>query len=631
MCGIAGYVGPRNAVDVVYDQLKRLEYRGYDSAGVAYLNGGGAIHVVKRAGKLSELGKLLSAAPSPVAEETPGDSPEPADQLPPRHASHLAIAHSRWATHGAPTDLNAHPHFDQYADIALIHNGIIENYLEIKQELARAGHSFQSETDTEVAAHLIGREHAAGLPLDEAVRRAVRRLRGAFAFVVFSRREPDRFVAARNASPLIVGLGEGENMVASDVPALLPYTREVLVIEDDRVATISRDAVTVTDLDGRPAEIQPMHVDWDTAAAEKGGYEHFMLKEIFEQPDVVRQALAGRIDAKGKVQLDNIFSDHVWQEIDRVNVIACGTAYHAGLMGKFLFEKMLRLPTDVFYSSEFRYGDPLLSERSLAVFVSQSGETADSLAALRLCKARRIRTLGIVNVVGSSIARECDRVVFTQAGPEISVASTKAYMAQTLVLMLLALQIAQVREMPGVRVEEAVSDLRLFADRVQETLGLEEQAKELAEANKDAKLVFFLGRNADAHVTREAALKLKEIAYVPTQECPAGEIKHGPLALVEKGTLAVFGATDAEVRDKLASSVREVQARGGVALIVTTSEDTTLDEYGDRVLKVPKTKVPYLDALLSVVPLQLLAYHMARARGCEIDQPRNLAKSVTVE
>ncbi|MBS1713873.1 MAG: glutamine--fructose-6-phosphate transaminase (isomerizing) [Armatimonadetes bacterium] len=610
MCGIAGYVGPRNAVEVVYDQLKRLEYRGYDSAGIAFLNGGGGIKIVKKAGKLTELGKAIG-----------DDVPE----------AHIAIAHSRWATHGGPTDENAHPHFDAFEDVALIHNGIIENYLELKGELVREGHVFHSETDTEVAAHVIGREFAKGVPLEEAVRRGVRLMRGAFAFVVFSKKEPRKFVAARNFSPLIVGLGNGENMVASDVPALLPYTRDVIYLEDDRVATITTEGVTVSDLDGKVLDVQTHHVDWDLDAAEKGGYEHFMLKEIHEQPEVVRGCLAGRIDESGRVRLEQVFSDQVWHGIDRINIIACGTAYHAGLMGKYLFEKMLRLPTDVFHSSEFRYSDPLLSPNSLAVFISQSGETIDSLAALRLCKGRRIRTLGIVNVVGSAIARECDRTIFTQAGPEISVASTKAYTAQCLVLELLALYIAQVREMPGVRVDELVNELRGFADRMETVLAVESQVAELAERFKEARLAFFLGRNADAHTTREGALKFKEIAYIPTQECPAGEMKHGPLALIERGTLAVFGATDADVREKLVSNMREVQARGGFAWALTTDDDASLDNVADTVTKVPTTKDPYLNALLSVIPLQMFAYYVAKIQGLEIDQPRNLAKSVTVE
>lgn len=609
MCGIAGYVGPRNAVEVVLDQLKRLEYRGYDSAGVAYRNGK-ALKTVKRAGKLTELSAQFGAG-VPV--------------------SHLAIAHSRWATHGAPTDLNAHPHSDQSGRVALIHNGIIENYLEIKEALVREGHVFQSETDTEVAAHLIGKEYDAGVPLEEAVRRAVRQMRGAYAFVVLSADEPDKIVAVRAASPLVIGLGEGETLLASDIPALLPYTRNIVVLESGQIAVLQPSGLQVTDLNGGSVEFKPFVADWDIESAEKGGYEHFMLKEIHEQPDVVHQCLAGRLTVDDRVTLDQVFSDVVLQDIDRVNVIACGTAYHAGLMAKFVFERMLRLPTDVFFSSEFRYGDPVLSPKSIAIFVSQSGETADSLAALRLCKARRIRTLGIVNVVGSSIARECDRVLFTQAGPEISVASTKAYTAQALTLFLLALYIAQVREMPGVRVKETVGTLRKFGEYLQDAMKDEERIKELAGQFKDARLVFFLGRGADAYLSLEGALKLKEIAYIPTQECPAGEMKHGPLALVEPGVPAVFGATDADVREKLASNIKEIQARGGHAIAITTSDDVTLEAVADTVVKVPQTGHAYLNALLTIVPMQLFAYYVAKARGCEIDQPRNLAKSVTVE
>ena len=609
MCGIAGYVGPRNAVEVVLDQLKRLEYRGYDSTGVAYRNGE-ALKTLKRAGKLSELVNLIG------------------DKLP---VSHQAIAHSRWATHGAPTDLNAHPHSDQSGKIALIHNGIIENYLELKASLAREGHTFSSETDTEVAAHVIGREYSQGVPLEEAVRRGVRQMRGAYAFVVASSEEPEKIVAVRAASPLVVGVGEGETLLASDIPALLPYTRKVIVLESGQVAVLTPQGVTVTDTNGAVVDAEPFEADWDVESAEKGGYEHFMLKEIHEQPDVVHQCLLGRLTTDDQVNLDQVFSDHVLQDIDRINVIACGTAYHAGLMAKFVFERLLRLPTDVFYSSEFRYGDPVLSPRSLAIFVSQSGETADSLAALRLCKSRRIRTLGIVNVVGSSIARECDKVLFTQAGPEISVASTKAYTAQVLTLFMLALYIAQVREMPGVRVKETVGALRRFSAWVEDCMVLEDEIKAVSKRFKDARLVFFLGRGADANLSYEGALKLKEIAYVPTQECPAGEMKHGPLALIEPGVPSVFGGTDPDVREKLASNIKEIQARGGHAIVVTTADDTVLSAYADTLVKVPQTGNVYLNALLTIVPMQLFAYHMAKERGCEIDQPRNLAKSVTVE
>jgi len=609
MCGIAGYIGPRNGVEVVFDQLKRLEYRGYDSAGVAYPLGD-HIEIVKRAGKLTELGKLLG--------ETQRDS-------------RIAIAHSRWATHGGPTDENAHPHFDKLERIAVIHNGIIENYLDLREELLAKGHHFKSQTDTEVAAHVIGEEYASGVPLEEAVRKGVKRLRGAYAMVVLSKDEPDRIVAARNASPLILGVGEDENMLASDIPALLPYTRNVVILEEDTIAVLTRESVVIMDLDGRLLPLEPIYIDWDIASAERGGFEHFMLKEIHEQPQVLRQCLAGRIDEKFTVRLEQVFSEHVWTEIDRVNIIACGTAYHAGLMGKHLFEKLLRLPTDVYYSSEFRYGDPVLSPKSLAIFVSQSGETADTLAALRLCKSRRIRTLGIVNVIGSSIARECDRTIFTQAGPEISVASTKAYTAQVTVLTLLAMYIAQVQEMPGVRVNEAVAELTALSSKAEQCLQLEEQIIQMAEKYKSMPLCFFLGRGADASVALEGALKLKEIAYIPTQESPAGEMKHGPLALVQPGVVSIFGSTDSETRDKVVSNMKEVQARGGTVIAIVTDDDAVTEKAADELIRIPHSKLDFLNALLTIIPMQLLAYHIARLNGCEIDQPRNLAKSVTVE
>lgn len=609
MCGIAGYIGPKKAIDVVFDQLKRLEYRGYDSAGIAFIERE-SIQVVKRAGKLSELTGVM-------ADGTP--------------EVHMAIGHSRWATHGPPTDENAHPHFDQYEQVAIIHNGIIENYLELKEELGERSNPFQSDTDTEVAAHVIGEEYESGVPLEEAVRRGVRRLRGAYALVVVSKREPGKVVAARNASPLVIGLGSGENLLASDIPALLPYTRDVVILDDDRIATLTKDNVAVMDLDGKALEPEVLHIEWDIAAAEKGGYEHFMLKEIHEQPSVIRQCLAGRIDETNQVRLENVFSETVWNSIDRINIVACGTSYHAGLMGKYLFERLLRLPTDVFFSSEFRYGNPVLSPKSLAIMISQSGETADTLAALRLCKEQRIRTLGVVNVIGSSIARECDRCLITQAGPEISVASTKAYTAQVLALLLLVLHVAHVQEAPGVRIEEVVHELRNLDRYVDKILEEEDKIIEIAKKLADAKLVFFLGRGADSHVALEGALKMKELAYLPTQESPAGEMKHGPLALVEKGVFAVMGAGDSSMREKLISNMKEVQARGGHVVAITTDEDTAICKAADDTIYVPKTRFDYLNAFLSIPVLQLLSYHTARLRGCEIDQPRNLAKSVTVE
>jgi glutamine---fructose-6-phosphate transaminase (isomerizing) len=609
MCGIAGYVGPKNAVTVVFDQLKRLEYRGYDSAGIAFMSDK-KIEVLKRAGKLTELGKALDEEPK---------------------SANIAIAHSRWATHGGPTDANAHPHFDQFERIALIHNGIIENYLELKHELAAQGHKFQSQTDTEVAAHIVGEEYREGIKLEDAVRKAVKKLRGAYSLVIISQSEPGKIVCVRNASPLVLGLGKGENMLASDIPALLPYTREVIIMEENSLAVLTKDSLTLFDAEGRSLPVEPMHIDWDVASAERGGYDHFMLKEINEQPLVMRQAIAGRIDEKGAVRLEGIFGESVWTEIDRVNIIACGTAYHAGLMGKHFFESILRLPTDVYFSSEFRYGDPVLSPKSLAIFVSQSGETADTLAALRLCKQRRIRTLGIVNVIGSSISRECDRTIFTQAGPEISVASTKAYTAQVMIFALLGLHIAQVQEVPGVRVPEWSAALETMETLASDILKIEPQIIELAEKLKDMPLCFFLGRGADAFVAAEGALKLKEIAYIPTQEYPAGEMKHGPLALVTEGVVSIFGATDPAIREKVVSNMKEVQARGGTVIAITTDEDTQMEQSADEVIRIPRTKFDFLNALLAILPLQLLAYHIARLNGCEIDQPRNLAKSVTVE
>jgi len=609
MCGIAGYVGTRNAVEVAFDQLKRLEYRGYDSAGIAVQSPSG-IEIVKRAGNLTQLAAAL--------EETP-------------ISGVCAIGHSRWATHGGPTDANAHPHFSQTSEIAIIHNGIIENYQELKDEMLAKGHAFRSQTDTEVAAFIIGDEYEKGGSLLDAVRRAVRRFRGAYALVVVAKAEPNSIVAVRNASPLVIGLGKGENLLASDIPALLPYTREIVAVEEGQLALLTPESVRLFDGDGREIPVKSQHIDWDVASAERGGYEHFMIKEIHEQPQVIRQCLAGRIDPEGAVRLGGIFSDAVWSEIDRVNIIACGTAYHAGLMGKHLFEKLLRLPTDVYYSSEFRYGDPVLSPKSLAIFVSQSGETADTLAALKMCKSRRIRTLGIVNVVGSSIARECDRTIATQAGPEISVASTKAYTAQVLVLALLALHIAQVQETPGLRVDEWVEELLRLPMYAEEVLKLEPEVEQIADRLKDMPLCFFLGRGADAYAGYEGALKLKEIAYIPTQESPAGEMKHGPLALVEDGVVAIFGATEPATTDKVVSNIREVQARAGTVLGITSDTTGAIRNTADLTLSFAGSKFDFLNALLSVIPMQLLAYHIAHKKGCSIDQPRNLAKSVTVE
>jgi glucosamine--fructose-6-phosphate aminotransferase (isomerizing) len=605
MCGIAGYVGPKEAVAIVFDQITRLEYRGYDSAGVAFQSAEG-IEILKKAGKLVNLKQLLET-----------EKPE----------SHLAIAHSRWATHGGPTDENAHPHFDQNDRIAVIHNGIIENYFELQEQLTKEGHTFHSETDTEIAAHVIGREYEKHGDLTTAVREAVKQLKGAYAMVVLSVDDPDRIVAVRNASPLVLGLGEGENFLASDIPALLPYTRKVIVMDEGDLATLTREGISLEDANGAAKTPEVLTIDWDVEAAEKGGFPHFMIKEIHEQPDSVRACLAGRLQADGSVVLKNTLPDEVWKRTERVIMIACGTAYHAGLMGAYLIERMLRIPVSVEYASEFRYNDPILRDTDLVIAVSQSGETADTLAALKLAKSKGIATLGVVNVVGSSIARECDAVHYLQAGPEISVASTKAYSGQVVTLALCALYAAQVRGMASGSLGESLAKL---PDAMSEAICLEEQCLAIAKKIRDTQLMFYLGRGADAAAALEGALKMKEIAYVATQESPAGEMKHGPLALVEPGVVAVFGATDPETRDKVVSNIKEVKARRGT-IIGIGLDDPMMRNVCDEFFAIPDTGSHVVNATLSVLPMQLLAYHLAHLRGCEIDQPRNLAKSVTVE
>lgn len=609
MCGIAGYIGPREAVTVVFDQITRLEYRGYDSAGVAFGTERG-IAVLKKAGKLNNLGQLIE-------NEKP--------------AAHIAMAHSRWATHGGPTDENAHPHYDQSGRIAVIHNGIIENYYELGEALKLKGHEFRSQTDTEVAAHVIGEEYAESGQFVEAVRRAVRRLRGAFAMVVMCIDEPDKIVTVRNASPLVLGIGEGENFLASDIPALLPYTREVIIMDEGDLAVLTRNEIYLEDAEGKPKLPKKIHIDWDIEAAEKGGHEHFMIKEITEQPQSIRQCLAGRLLKDETVALPETFSVDEWKRFDRVIILACGTAYHAGLLGKHVFESLLRVPVEVMYASEFRYNNPIVSANDLVLVISQSGETADTLAALRVAKEGGAKTLGVVNVVGSNIARECDAVLYTQAGPEISVASTKAYTAQAALLTLIALHMAQHRAADKEKYQRLIAELERLPDHIEACLKSNEAIMRIAEQIKDTPLIFFLGRGADAAVAMEGALKMKEIAYIPTQESPAGEMKHGPLALVTEGVVAVFGVTNPPTREKVISNIKEIKARGGTVVTVVLESDTVTPAESDYVIRIPHIDSHAIAAITSVVPLQLLAYHVARLRGCEIDQPRNLAKSVTVE
>jgi glucosamine--fructose-6-phosphate aminotransferase (isomerizing) len=635
MCGITGYVGGRPAVETALNNLKRLEYRGYDSAGVAYPNCTG-ISIVRAAGKIANLERALTGTP---------------------HEAHIAIAHTRWATHGRPNEVNAHPHRDCTGQLAVVHNGIIENYAELRRELLAVGHIFTSETDTEVLAHLIEDHLPARSSLETApmaaevfataVRAALHRVTGSYAIAVISQAVPDTIFVARKDSPLVIGLGEGENFLASDIPAVMRYTRSVLLLEDGDFATISAHSVVVTDLEGAPVVRETLEVTWDDAAAEKNGYPHFMLKEIHEEPRTVRDTLRGRLGANDTVTLPNIpFTAEDWKRFRRISIVGCGTAYHAGVVGKRLFEQVLRRPVEVTVASEFRYSDPLVGEDTLVVLISQSGETADTLAAMREAKSKGATTLAIVNVVGSSLARDADAALLTQAGPEIGVASTKAYLAQLTALALLCLFLAQLQEeaplsRSAVRgngeglplVTPSLSDfaaaLRELPALIEECLRRDPQIAALAESLASHTGFFYLGRGYDFAVALEAALKLKEISYLHAEAYPAGEMKHGPLALVEPGVAIIGFCTQTATNEKMFSNLKEVKAREGTVISVIRDGDLTPDG-SDAVISVPST----LDALMPIVamvPMQLLAYHVARVRGCEIDQPRNLAKSVTVE
>jgi glucosamine--fructose-6-phosphate aminotransferase (isomerizing) len=615
MCGITGYVGKREgSVRLVLDNLKRLEYRGYDSAGVAVVQpGADCVTVLKKKGKLANLRACLDGL---------------------ENARGAVIAHTRWATHGRPNDSNAHPHTDCTGSIALIHNGIIENYLDLKERLLAEGHTFHSDTDTEVLVHLIEsrlRHDANGL--EAAVRGALAEVTGAYAICVVSEREPDTIYAAKTASPLIIGLGEGENFLASDIPAVMGYTRRVLVLQDGDFAKITPQAVTLTTLEGQPLDRDIFEVTWDVQTAEKGGYDHFMLKEIYDEPQTIRDTLRGRISETNQVTFPELkLPTQKLLDFNRIVVVACGTAYHAGMVGKNFYEHLLRRPVEVQVASEFRYGDPIVDQHTLAIVISQSGETADTLAALREAKAKGATTLAVVNVVGSSIAREADEVVYTYAGPEISVASTKAYVTQLIALYLIGLYIAQQENKLGPGVVAAyVEQLKALPGQVAEILADTTEIEELGQQLSQSSSFFFLGRGFDYAVAMEAALKLKEVSYIHAEAYPAGEMKHGPLALVEPGVSVVCFATQSALYDKMLSNVKEIKARDGIAIAVVKEGDEGLDARSvDSILRVPATHDTFMP-VLAIVPMQLLAYHIANALGREIDQPRNLAKSVTVE
>jgi glucosamine--fructose-6-phosphate aminotransferase (isomerizing) len=614
MCGIVGYVGEKVALDVVIEGLRRLEYRGYDSAGVAIV-ADGAICVSKKAGKLGNLEKLL-------AEE----------QLP---SSSLGIGHTRWATHGGPTDLNAHPHTSFDGRIALVHNGIIENYVTLRDELAEAGIRCVSETDTEIVAQLVGQQVSAGLPLTEAMRVVCARLRGAFTLVAVDSQLPDTVVAARRNSPLVVGVGKGENFVASDVAAFIEHTREAIELGQDQLVSITPDAVEVITFDGKPAKVRPYRIDWDLSAAEKGGYDWFMRKEIYEQPRAVADTLLGRHDADSQLTLDEIrISEAELRRVDKIIVVACGTAFYAGLVAKYAIEHWTRIPCEVELASEFRYRDPILSPTTLVVAISQSGETADTLMAIRHAREQQSRVLAICNTNGSTIPRESDAVIYTHAGPEIGVASTKGFLTQLVACYLLGLYLAQVRDAKyGDEIAEILRELSAMPDAISKVLEDIGPVMELAAEFAEKRSVLFIGRHVGYPVALEGALKLKELAYIHAEGFAAGELKHGPIALIEH-QLPVFVVVPPrgrdQLHDKVVSNLQEVRARGAKTIVLAEEDDDEVNRYADVMIRLPRVST-LLQPLVAIVPLQIFACELATRKGHDVDQPRNLAKSVTVE
>lgn len=609
MCGIVGYTGPRQALEVLLHGLQRLEYRGYDSAGVAILDEDG-VRVTRRAGRIAELEKAIEQATS--------------------HAGTTGIGHTRWATHGGPTSGNAHPHRDCTDRFAVVHNGIIENWAELRDGLVAAGHDFTSDTDSEVVAHLL--EEMAELPLAEAVRRAMHTAEGALAIAVVRSDQPGVVVGARRGSPLVVGRGEGENFVASDIPAFLAFTKKMMVLEDDWVVEVRPESVKVTDLEGTAVDVEVRTVEWDLEAAEKGGYQDFMLKEIHEQPHAIADTLRGRVDDTGRIRLRELdLSTELLRAVDKVFIVACGTSYHAAMMGKYAVEHWTRLPVEIDIASEFRYRDPVLDERTLLIGISQSGETADTLAAVRHARAQGSTVVAVSNVVDSSLARDSDAVLYTRAGPEIGVAATKTFSTQLVAMHLLALYLAQQREsLDRATIGLMVEGLRRLPDQVSETLARSGDVQRLAKRWAGTRDFFFLGRGAAFPVAMEGALKLKEIAYVRAEGYPAGEMKHGPIALVEEGVVVVGVAPKGRVRAKTLSNMEEMRARDGTILMVLTDEDEEGARVADEVLWIPEAD-ELIVPVAAVTPLQLLAYWIAKERGHDVDKPRNLAKTVTVE
>jgi len=609
MCGIVGYVGRKNALPILVDGLRRLEYRGYDSAGVAVI-AEGETWVAKSAGRLSELESRIAGGPAD---------------------GRVGIGHTRWATHGRPSDRNAHPHTDASGRFAVVHNGIIENYAQLREELQRQGHEFRSETDTEVIPHLIAAHYEGDIVA--AVRRVVPLLRGAFALAVVCQQEPEKIVAVKAASPLVIGLGDGETLLASDIPALLPHTRRVIVMEEGWLAVLTREGASISTVGGEPVEPRVTYVDWNPGQAERGGYAHFMLKEIHEQPRAIRDTLSGRLDpAGGRVLLPEVgLAPEEVAALRKVAIVACGTAANAGLVGKYLIERLAQIPVEWDLASEYRYREPMADERTLFVTISQSGETADTLAAMREARSRGARILAVTNVVGSTVAREADWVLYTWAGPEIAVASTKAYTTQLVLLTLLAVWLGQQNgRIDPAEAAALVHGLRRLPNQAERLMALEQALKEAGEELAGHDDVFFIGRNLDYAVALEGQLKLKEISYIHAEAYAAGELKHGTLALITDGTPVVALNTQPQLAEKTISNIQETRARGAFVLGFAQEGDEVTARYCDRIFYVPRTH-HFLTPALAALPLQLLAYYAATARGTDVDKPRNLAKSVTVE
>ncbi len=608
MCGIVGYIGEKQAAPILLDGLAKLEYRGYDSAGIAVYDGEN-IHMKKAAGRLKVLSELTHDG----------------DMMP----GTVGIGHTRWATHGAPSDVNAHPHYNKSETIAVVHNGIIENYLKLKKMLMEKGYQFLSETDTEVVVHLLDYYYK-GDPL-AAIARVMHRVDGSYALGIIFKEHPDTLYAVRKDSPLIVGKSEGGNLIASDVPAVLKYTRDVYFIQNEEIAALKKDSITFYNVDEEEIEKESTTIEWDINAAEKGGYAHFMLKEMYEQPKTVRDTLSPRLK-NGTIEIEELgMTDQEIRSLKKLHIVACGSAYHTGITSKYVFEGMARIPVEVDMASEFRYRDPILEEGSLVIIISQSGETADSLAALREAKARGARTLGIVNVVGSSIAREADNVMYTWAGPEIAVATTKAYSAQLVAQYLLAVKFAQVRgTVTEQEVAEMLSDLKKLPEQIERLLASTEKIQKFANRYIAARDVFFIGRGIDYAISMEGSLKLKEISYIHSEAYAAGELKHGTISLIEEGTLVAAVATQDNLFKKTVSNIVEVRSRGAFVLAVTGEGNTEIEKAADYVIYIPQTN-QYFTNSLAIIPLQLFSYYVAVGKGCDVDKPRNLAKSVTVE